>query len=156
MKNRALCFLGTFLIATALSALGQVKVEMKQFKVVESAGRQTLVSAEKTKPGELLQYVATYHNSGKAAVKNVVGTIPVPNGMEYTPDPNLKAPDMAAAADGKFAPVPLKHKVMRNGVQVEEVLPYSAYRSLQWKLGTLAPDQKVEVKANVKVASASK
>ena len=156
MKNRAISFLAILLLVTATAAFGQVKVDLKQFKVVDANGKQSLQSADKAKPGEIIQYVATYHNAGKAAAKNVVGTIPVPSGMEYTPDPNLKAPDMAAAADGKFAPLPLKHKVMRNGVQVEEVLPYSAYRSLQWKIGTMAPDQKIELKANVKLAPLAK
>jgi uncharacterized repeat protein (TIGR01451 family) len=152
MKKLAISFVGFLLLVTATAAFGQVKVDLKQFKVVDTNGKQELLAVEKTKPGDVVEYVATYHNVGKAAVKNVVGTVPVPNGMEYVPDQNTKAPDMAAAADGKFAPVPLKHKVMRNGVQVEEVLPYSAYRSLQWKLGTMMPDQKIELKARVKLA----
>lgn len=152
MKKRAITFLGLLLLVSATAAFGQVKVDLKQLKVVESNGKQELVASSKGKPGDVFEYVATYHNTGKTAVKNVIGTIPVPNGMEYTPDTSLKAPDMAAASDGKFAPVPLKHKVLRNGVQVEEVLPYSAYRSLQWKIGSLEPDQKVELKARVKLA----
>ena len=152
MKNRAIAFFGFLMLVSATAAFGQVTVDLKQLKVVESNGKQELVASSKGKPGDVFEYVATYHNTGKTAAKNVVGTIPVPNGMEYTPDASSKAPDMAAAADGKFAPVPLKHKVLRNGVQVEEVLPYSAYRSLQWKIGTLAPDQKVELKARVKLA----
>ena len=156
MKTRAITILAILLLATATAAFGQVKVDLKQFKVVDVNGKQTLQSADKAKPGEVIQYVATYHNTAKTPAKNVVGTIPVPNGMEYTPDANLKAPDMAAAADGKFAPLPLKHKVTRNGAQVEEVLPYSAYRSLQWRIGTMEPGQKVELKANVKLAPLAK
>jgi uncharacterized repeat protein (TIGR01451 family) len=152
MKSKTIWLVGTLLLATATAAFGQVKVDLKQFKIVETNGKQELVSADKAKPGEVIEYVATYHNAGKAAVKNVKGTIPVPAGMEYVPDAKLKAPDMAAAADGKFAPLPLKHKVVRNGVSVEEILPYSAYRALQWNIGALAPDQKVELKAHVKVA----
>jgi uncharacterized repeat protein (TIGR01451 family) len=155
MKNRTISFIGIMLLVTA-AAFGQVKVELKQFKVVESNSKQELVATDKGKPGDVFQYIATYHNTSKTAAKNVLGTIPVPNGMEYTPDASSKAPDMAAAADGKFAPVPLKHKVLRNGVQVEEVLPYSAYRSLQWKIGTMEPDQKIELKARVKLAPLAK
>ena len=156
MKNRSITFLVFALLVTATAAFGQVKVDLKQFKVVDVNGKQELVSTDKAKPGEVIEYVATYHNTGKTAVKNVVGTIPVPNGMEFTPEPTQKAPDMAAASDGKFGPVPLKHKALRNGVQVEEVLPYSAYRALQWKIGTMAPDQKVELKARVKLAPLAK
>ena len=157
MSKRLINLLGIIVLLSATAAMGQgkqVKVELKQAKVVVNGGVETLQPTDKAKPGDVIEYTATYHNIGKTAVKAVAGDIPVPVGMEYVPDAKLKAPDLAATNDGKFAPLPLKHKVMKNGVQVEEVLPYSEYRILRWNIGTLAPDQKVEEKARVKLTTA--
>lgn len=156
MNKRITSLLGILILMSAALAFGQQKqvtADLKQFKVVVTNGVESLKPADTVKPGEVIEYVATYQNNGKEPVKNVVGTIPVPSGMEFTPDAKLKAPDAAAASDGKFGSLPLKHKVTKNGVEVDEVLPYSAYRSLRWNLGTLAPGQKVEVKARVKVSA---
>ncbi len=148
-----------FLFVVALSATavaqakaGMVKVDLKTSKVVQVNGKEELQDANSAKPGEVLEYVATYHNTGNAAVKNVKGDIPVPAGTEYVPDARLKAPDLAAGADKNFAPLPLKRKVMRNGVEVEELLPYSEYRILRWNIGQMAPGATVVLKARVKLA----
>jgi uncharacterized repeat protein (TIGR01451 family) len=146
-----------FVVALSTAALAQakadlVKVDLKQFKVTQVNGKEDLQAASSFKPGEVIEYVATYHNTGKAAVKNVNGTIPVPVGTEYLPDANLKAPDMAAGADKSYAPLPLKRKVMRNGVETEELLPYSEYRFLRWNIGQMAPDATAVLKARVKIA----
>lgn len=158
MKTRTnMMIVVLFFVACSAAAFAQakgdlVKVDLKQFKVVQANGKEELQPAEKAKPGEVIEYVATYHNSSNAGVKNVTGTIPVPVGTEYLPDASLKAPDMAAAADNKFAPLPLKRKVMRNGAEVEELLPYSEYRLLRWNIGAMAADASVVLKAKVKLA----
>ncbi len=154
--NKRIGILGMLLLLLMTASFAQekqVKIDLKQFKVVTTNGVESLQPTDKAKPGEVIEYVASVHNTGKTAVKNVQPIIPVPSGMEYTPDAKLKAPDAAATSDGKYAALPLKHKVQRNGVQVEEVVPYSEYRSLRWNVGTLAPDQTVEVKARVRLTA---
>lgn len=131
-----------------------LKVDFKVFKVVLVDGKETLQESKdngSAKPGELLELTATYTNESKEAL-SVQPIVKVPVGQEYVPDAKLKAPDLASGSDGAFAPLPLKRKVMRNGAEVEELLPYSEYKQLQWNAGKLAPGATVVCKARVKMS----
>ena len=51
-------------------------------QVVEN-GKETLAPIQSVKPGEVIEYRATYKNVSTNAVKNLVATIPVPKNTEY-------------------------------------------------------------------------
>ncbi|HEY7402040.1 MAG TPA: hypothetical protein VIB39_00835 [Candidatus Angelobacter sp.] len=141
-------------IALSMSLLAEVKVELKASKIVVVNGAEQKQSADKAKPGEIIEYVAEYRNTAKTSVSNVVATLPVPPGMEYVPDTAEPAQVMASTDDHNYSPVPLKRSVRgADGKMVEQLVPFSEYRSLRWKLGDIQGGASKSVKARMKVKS---
>ncbi len=131
------------------SVLTAKKVEIADDK------KERLIEAKTAKPGEVIEYVATYTNKGKTAVRDVVATLPIPADtifMRNTPKPGTAS---ASLGDGKFAAIPLKRKVkLPSGKEEEIEIPVSEYRALQWSLGELAAGKSVVVSARVRVSDA--
>ena len=129
-----------------------VKVLLVANKIVKMNGTEQRQSADKAKPGDVIEYVAEYKNPDKSAVKNVVATLPVPAGMEYVPQTATPEQVMASTDDVNYAPAPLKKSVPgANGKMVQQLVPYSEYRSLRWSLGEIAGGTSKSVKARMKV-----
>lgn len=142
------------LLALSMSLLAEVKVELKASKIVVVNGAEQKQPADKAKPGEIIEYVAEYRNTAKTAVSNVVATLPVPPGMEYVPDTAAPAQVMASTDDHNYAPVPLKRSARgAEGKMVEQLVPFSEYRSLRWNLGDIQGGASKSVKARMKVRS---
>lgn len=139
--------------APAPADVGQKKavtVVLAQFKVVTDAqGREQLVEASTVKPGDVLQYTATYTNNTGRAVTGLVADLPIPEGLEYQPKTARPGAALVKAAtkDGAFAPEPLTRKV---GGKSEPV-PYGEYRTLRWTLGQLPARGETAVSARAKV-----
>lgn len=140
--------------AVAPAALADVQSVLTSKKVVPSPDqKERLVDSKDIKPGEIMEYRVTYTNKGKTAASNVVASLPIPVGTEFLrasaqPAIGLKA----SLGDGKFDPIPLKRKVKQpDGKIVEQDVPLSEYRSLQWSLGELAAGKSVVVSARVRV-----
>lgn len=113
-----------------------VSVRLTQFKVIKGAtGAEQLIDAATVKPGDTLEYRATYTNTTDSAVTGLLATLPIPEGLEYQPASAKPGAGLAQAAaqDGVFAPEPLMRQV--NGVAVP--VPYADYRALRWNLGRL-------------------
>jgi uncharacterized repeat protein (TIGR01451 family) len=147
----------TALALLSLPMWSEVKVVLTASKIVKTDGSEQKLPGEKAKPGDVIEYVATYKNSDNKPVTNVTATLPVPRGMEYLP--NTASPErvMASTDDEHYEAVPLKHKVTdKNGKTVEELVPYSEYRSLRWQLGSLAGGAAKDVKARMKVRAESR
>ncbi|HET9283753.1 MAG TPA: hypothetical protein VFR24_17500 [Candidatus Angelobacter sp.] len=140
--------------ALSMSLLAEVKVELKASKIVVVNGTEQRQSADKAAPGAIIEYAAEYKNTAKASVSNVVATLPVPSGMEYLPDTAEPAQVMASTDDHNYSPVPLKRSVRgADGKMVEQLVPFSEYRSLRWKLGDIQGQSSKSVKARMKVKS---
>ena len=131
------------------SLLSAKKVEIADDK------KERLIEAKSAKPGETIEYVATYTNKGKTAVRDLVATLPIPADtifMRNTPRPSTAT---ASLGDGKFAAIPLKRKVkLPSGKEEEIEVPLSEYKALQWSLGELAAGKSVVVSARVRVSDA--
>ncbi len=141
-------------IALSVSLLAEVKVDLKASKIVVVNGVEQKQPADKAKPGEIIEYVAEYKNTAKTSVSNVVATLPVPPGMEYLPDTAGPAQVMASTDEHNYAPVPLKRSVRgADGKMVEQLVPFSEYRSLRWNLGDIQGGSSKSVKARMKVKS---
>jgi uncharacterized repeat protein (TIGR01451 family) len=146
--------------ALPMSALAQtqsdVAVELTVEQVIVSPdGKETLASAEKTKPGDTLLYTANHRNVSKFPVQRVQANLPIPAGMEYLAD--TARPDGAkASTDGvHFFPMPLKRMVkVPDGTEREELVPLSEYRKLRWDIGSIEPGQSAVVSARVRVLPA--
>lgn len=120
-------------------------------KVVVAAGRESLVDAADARPGDVIDYAATYRNPGKQALKGLQATIPIPPETEFMAG-TARPGKAQASLDGRvFADVPLKRTVTRDGRQVEVTVPYREYRYLRWRLGDLGGEQSVVVSARVRV-----
>ena len=139
-------------ISLCLPLLAEVKVVLTANKIVLVNGKEQRESGDQAKPGEVIEYVAEYRNSGKAPVTNVVATLPVPSGMEFVPETAHPFMVMASTDERNYAPVPLKRMVRGvDGKLVEQMVPYSEYRSLRWTLGEIQGGSSKSVKARMKV-----
>ncbi len=132
---------------------GDVRVTLQATRVTTTNSREVLASAAQAKPGEILEYRATYQNDGKRDVRQLMATLPIPAGVEYLP--RTAAPAVVLASlDGKaFAAVPLTRKERTaDGREVIREIPTSEYRFLRWAVGTLPAKQNRTVTARVRVA----
>lgn len=157
-KRAVFCFLlilmACLIAPTAYSADSKdVVVELLAKKVIMGTdGKERYSSAEKATPGEIIEYTALYKNRGSNEVKNLQGTLPVPQGMEYLPG-TARPEKVNASLDGKkFAPVPLKRKVrLPNGKEEQRDVPYNEYRYIGWDLANLPAGQTMTVSARMRL-----
>jgi len=95
----AACLSGTPLLAQT----PQVEVALQARRVVVDQGKEALVPADKAKPGDVIQYEASYHNAGKAPVQHLGAVIPIPVGLALTADSAV--PAASDAVDDDLRPV---------------------------------------------------
>lgn len=121
-------------------------------RVDVSDDKTPLKPASNAKPGDVLEYSASYSNAGKAAVERVQAVVPVPLGTVLLAD-SAKPANPQATVDGiNFSATPLKRVVkLPDGKSREELVPLSEYRALRWPIGTIAASQSVVVSLRVQV-----
>ncbi len=147
--------LAAALLAPALAHAGSdVSVALNAQRVTVNNGKETLSSAAQVKPGEIVEYRATYTNSGDQAARQMMATLPVPAGMEFvgrTATPSK----LEASLDGRtWASVPLTRQVKQaDGRVVTKEVPAAEYRFLRWPLGTLNAKSARTVSARMRVQS---
>ncbi|PIF73228.1 putative repeat protein (TIGR01451 family) [Variovorax sp. 54] len=128
-----------------------VTVVLTQSKVVKGPdGNEQLQDAATIKPGDVIEYKATYTNNTSKSVKGLVADLPIPEGLEYLPRSAKPGASLVKAAtkDAVFEPEPLVRKLA--GGKTEPV-PYSEYRMLRWSLGQLPANGSTAVSARAKV-----
>lgn len=158
--NRLIVILTVFLLQlvcmqVASSAENNVSVALHAFKVVSTAAGNKLVATEAAEPGDTIEYLVTYSNTGKSAARDVLATLPVPQGgMVYVPDTATPAVALASVDGKTFAPMPLMRTVTRAGKQQQEAVPVAEYRFLRWKLGDIAPGASTTVSSRMRLDSA--
>lgn len=142
------------MLLTFSSAMADVKVQLKSFKVVNKQNKESLIAAKTAKPGDLIEYQATYKNTGKKGVQGVMATLPIPSGMHFVPN-SVSPKSMMVSLDGKhFSKPPLKKKiVLSNGGVEYKLVPHQEYRFLRWNLDKIPAGKKRMVTARVKVVS---
>lgn len=131
-----------------------VEVVLVQSKVVKDAkGNEQLVAADTIKPGDILEYRATYTNQGAKPVTGLVADLPIPEGLEYLPRSAKPGAQLVKAAtrEGQFAAEPLTRVVAGK----TEPVPYADYRTLRWTLGQLPAKGTAVVSARARVEEAS-
>jgi uncharacterized repeat protein (TIGR01451 family) len=147
---------GAFAIAVAVALYlplqADVKVLLVASKIVKLNGNEQKQPGDKAKPGDVIEYVAEYKNLDKKAVLNVVATLPVPSGMEYLPQTATPERAMASTDDVNYSSIPLRKNVRgADGKTVQQMVPYTEYRSLRWELGEIGGGASKSVKARMKV-----
>lgn len=124
-----------------------VQIDLSAFRITtDKEGKESAVEAQQAKPGDTIEYRATYRNVSSSRIAGLKATLPIPADMSFT---GASIPTGAeASTDGKtFAGMPLRKKVGDKLVDV----PYSDYRALRWKVAELLPNQSVIVRARAKV-----
>ncbi len=149
----ATAVLALVLIAPAAArAGGDVTVTLAAQRVSVTNGKETLSPAAQIKPGDLVEYRATYSNAGDQPARQMLATLPVPAGMEFV-GRTARPAKLEASLDGRtFAAVPLTRRVKQaDGREVVRAVPLAEYRYLRWTLGTLAAKSTRTVSARMRV-----
>lgn len=110
-----------------------VESTLEAHKVLRGAdGRESLASAETAKPGDVIEYVATYRNASGAMVRELEATLPIPEHTEFIAG-SARPGGIRVSLDGRaFGQPPLKRRVVRQGREFDEPVPYREYRFVRW------------------------
>ena len=133
-----------------------LQVALKALRVtISEEQKETLLPAEQVKPGDIVEYQATYTNTTSRSLKNLQATVPIPTSLEYMPE-SAKPANVQASLDGKnFSAVPLVRKTLTaNGQQKTEAIPLREYRFLRWNVGELGARKSIVVSARARVSGA--
>lgn len=133
-----------------------VTVQLQAFKVaLDQNGKEQFLDAARAKPGDVLEYRATYANVSQREVKNLQANLPIPQQTELLLS-SLVPQGALASADGRaFAPLPLMRSIQTpNGPRKVPLSP-AAYRAVRWPLGILSPGQSASVRLRVRLFGTS-
>src|SRR4051794_10954157 len=152
---RALAALAILAAAWPLSAQqqgGPLVTQLEARKVVRgSDGKESFAPADTAKPGDVIEYVATYRNTGKQPLRNLEATLPIPQNTEFVPGSANPASAKASLDAQTFAAMPLKRTTVKDGKPVEALVPVRDYRSLRWYAADLPAEKTATFTARVKV-----
>ena len=131
-------------------------VTLQQFKYLgPSQAAEVLLEAGAVRPGDVIEYRASYHNRGSEPLA-VTARLPIPLSVVYEASSASASQSLqptVAQADQRFAPEPLEKTVVRSGSEPVVVkVPYADYRYVQWNLGRLQPGITKEVRLRARVA----
>lgn len=106
------------------------------------------------RPGNVVEYEASYINHTGKTVQNVQVTLPVPvGGLELMSLDTPSLPARWASVDGRrFDPIPLRREVrLADGRVAVEQVPLAEYRYLRWQLGDLPAGAERSVRARMRL-----
>jgi uncharacterized repeat protein (TIGR01451 family) len=136
----------------AAAQTNPVETRLEARKVVRAVdGKETFAEAASARPGEVIEYVATYRNVSKQPVKSLEATLPIPPNTEFVPGSAQPASVKASVDAREWGTPPLMRKVVRDGRSIEEQVPVREYRYLRWFPGELGGEKAVSFTARVRV-----
>jgi uncharacterized repeat protein (TIGR01451 family) len=131
---------------------GPIETRLEARKVVRAAdGKEGFAEAAAARPGDVIEYTATYRNTSKQAVRDLEATLPIPPNTEYVPGSAKPAAVKASVDSRNWGTPPLVRKVVRDGRSIEEQVPVREYRYLRWFPGELGGEKAVSFTARVRV-----
>ena len=148
-------FIATAVMAghAAFAQTPSLSAKLEAARVVTSVeGKDVRSAADSVKPGDVVEYSATYANAGTAAVSNVLAVVPVPVGTTFVVD-SASPGNAQASVDGKtFAAMPLKRTVkLADGKLREELVPALEYRAVRWNIANLQAKKDAVVRLRVQI-----
>jgi hypothetical protein len=144
------------LLSQQTFAAEPLSATLQAHKVIRAAdGKEQFAAASEAKPGDVLEYRATYKNVSTKPLHAVMATLPVPAaGVEYLMNSAVPAGAEASINGAQFAPAPLKRLVQQSdGKPQQQLVPAAEYRFLRWPLGDLPAGASKTVSARVRVIS---
>ncbi len=121
-------------------------------KVVRGAdGREGFAPADAVRPGDVIEYAATYRNTTAQTVRELEATLPIPQHTELVPGSARPASVRASLDAREFAVLPLKRKALVNGREIVETIPFREYRFLRWEPVHLGANASMTFTARVRV-----
>ena len=148
----AVC-LGVFAVtASAQQQRNPIESRLEARKVVTAAdGKESFTAADAARPGDVIEYAATYRNTTTAGVRNLEATLPIPADTEFIAG-SARPEGARASLDARaFAAMPLTRKVVVEGRTVDQPVPVREYRALRWYPGELTANQAITFTARVRV-----
>lgn len=147
---------GACMLFVGAAAIAQtqpdVLTELSATRIVGSVAAEKHESAATARPGDILEYRVRYSNRGKAKVRQLEITLPVPAGMIYLADSGRPEAAKASVDGVVYQAIPLKRIVTKkDGSAIEQPVPLNEYRFLRWKTQDLEAGKKLEVSARMKV-----
>jgi uncharacterized repeat protein (TIGR01451 family) len=130
----------------------QVEGTLEQNRIVMVDGKESLASADKVSPGDILLYKVRYSNKGATAANNLVVTLPIPKGLEYQASADLPKAALASLDGERFEAIPIKRPVkIADGQEALKEVPLSQYRALRWTVDQLQGGKSVSFFARARV-----
>jgi uncharacterized repeat protein (TIGR01451 family) len=137
-------------LASAADEVVSTRLEARKV-VTGSDGRERFAPAENAKPGDVIEYVATYRNTGNDVVRNLQATLPIPSNTELIEGSARPANAKASLDAQRFDDMPLVRGVMRDGRPAVEPVAAREYRYLRWTAPELAAQRSMTFAARVRV-----
>jgi uncharacterized repeat protein (TIGR01451 family) len=132
---------------------GPLTTTLDARKVIAGAdGKESFETATVVKPGDVIEYVASYRNNGKQPLAKLEATLPIPANTEFIAA-SAKPANAQASVDGQaFLPMPLMRKVRAaDGKEIEQQVPTREYRYLRWYPDALGGEKTLSFSARVRV-----
>ena len=142
-----------FATLAAAQGPGPLVTTLDARKVIAGAdGKESFELATVVKPGDVIEYVATYRNTTKQSLAKLEATLPIPPNTEFIAA-SAKPANAQASLDGQaFLPMPLKRRVRAaDGKETEQVVPTRDYRYLRWYPDALGGEKALSFSARVRV-----
>jgi uncharacterized repeat protein (TIGR01451 family) len=123
-----------------------------QNRIAMIDGKEVAQPAEKVAPGDLLQYVVRYSNSGTTVANNLVVTLPIPKGLEFSATTDVPKAALASLDGERFEAMPIRRTVRQaDGKEILKDVPLAQYRALRWQVEQLGAGKTVAFSARARV-----
>ena len=75
---------------------------------IDADKKEKLAEAKSAKPGEVIEYQVIYTNKGKSPVRDLLATLPIPEGTDFQRNTVKPVGAKATVGNGRFESIPLK------------------------------------------------
>jgi len=147
------------LMSTTIAAQGPLKNTLEVFLVsqvnTQNGVEESLVRITEAKPGDTLEYVSTYENTGNSQLSGFSIKNPIPNNTSYisgSENASVNAEFKVSVDNGvNFETEPLVRNIKNaQGQEDAVVVPAEQYTILQWRINDqLAPNESMVVRYRV-------
>ena len=129
-----------------------VESTLEARKVLRAAdGNESFASADAAKPGDVIEYVATYRNTTGETVRELQATLPIPVHTELIAGSARPFGARVSLDAREFGAPPLMRRTVRDGRQIDEPIAYREYRFLRWPPVHLGARMSIAYSARVRV-----